>query len=246
MALERSLLERARAIEAEARWLREFCRIPFPDRLEAFEETKAVSGAFLFHKWAASHLQPSVRARYGARLVLCAHRLLKRKLANPYSFDHVFNTRIESSVPASCPSCSCDADDGKRADCLIWRFSLALKRIDADEIVEWYSDLPGNHERDVRAFLRVEASSDLLIRKAFEKILLREESPAVVTAGGDPGNESEDLRDAFLCTAIQAAHDWTGIRISGKGGCRSRAATKFEMGADAVGKVWRRFENAQE
>ena len=59
-------------------------------------------------------------------------------------------------------------------------------------------------------------------------------------------NESEALRDAFLCTAIQAAHEWTGIPIRGTGGCRFRAATKFEMKADAVRKVWRKFEKIHE
>ena len=245
-ALELSLLKSARALEAEARYLRQFCRIPKPDALEHFAEVKAVSGAFLFHKWAASQLQMSVRARYGPRLVLGAHRLLKRKLANPSAFDHMFRTGIDSTVPVNCRLCSCDGDDGKRADCLIGRFSLALKRIGADEIAEWYSDLSANNATDVRAFFRVAALSDWRIRHAYDQVLSRQEFPAIVKVVGDPGNESEDLRNAFLCTAIQAAHEWTKIRISGNGGCRSRAAAKFDMTAGAVGKVWRRFENAHE
>ena len=82
--------------------------------------------------------------------------------------------------------------------------------------------MDGQAEKDVRAFFRSEAETDKLIRKAFGRILAQEMSPEVsqreglevtdVILRGKGGRQWETLRDAFMYTALLAAHEWTGIK----------------------------------
>ena len=243
-ARERAL---ARVRSAEYRTPEWASRPPSTRVLEMLGEARAIGGAFRFHQWAASELPPNVREHYGDRFVLGVHQLLAGSFRALSEIHNLFDEKPVSSVSLECLFRNCPTDDnGERADWLIGRFYFALKNIDSAYIKEWYFDLDGQDANDVRAFFRVAASSDSRIRGAYEQILLREESPAIVTVEGNQGNESEALRDAFLCTAIQAAHEATKISILGKGGCRSRAAVKFDMKADAVRKAWKKFEKAHE
>ena len=88
-------------------------------------------------KPAALHQLPAnVREHYGERFVLGANHLLKGTFASLSVADNMSKEKLKPSVSLDCPVCSCDADDGKRADCLIDRFHRAFDSIDSDYIAE--------------------------------------------------------------------------------------------------------------
>ena len=216
-------------------------------------------GAHRFHKWVERQLPPEVREHYGGHFVFATHPLLAdgpdfpwaRKQAKDkgimYLSMSVFqrgNTAKPEPTGLACPGCPCKSK-GELADCLIGRFHRAYKSITSKSIEEWYFDLSGQAEKDVRALLRVAASSDPLIRKAIEQILSREESPAVVTVRGKSGNLSVALRDAFMYTAMVAVREWPGIELADEPAvetvedCAARVARVFGIKTQTVRNRWK-------
>ena len=140
----------------------------------------------------------------------------------------------------------------------------------AKPIAEWYFSLDGQAEKDVRAFFRSEAETDKLIRGAFGRILAQEMSPEVsqreglevtnVILRGKGGRPWKTLRDAFMYTALLAAHEWTGIKDAyrpepkddspekPKGDpaddCAALVARKFVEEANTVRNQWPKFRRA--
>ena len=233
-------------------------------------------GAHRFHKWATSRLAREVREHYGEHFVLATHRLLAdvpeipwaRRQANDRGIlflvssmrDGRFPAKPDPSVKLRCPECSCKTD-GARADCLIRRFHDAYMKITFERIAKWYFDLDGQAEKDVRAFLRAAAPSDPLIRKALDRILTREvrqrEGLRVKVEIEKRGRRKlVALRDAFMLTAMVAAHEWTGIKLLDETNrtrknkdCAARVADKFgvvgkfgkDKDAETVRNQWKRL-----
>ena len=144
-AWAQSLLEDARALASEGRRACEWLGVrvpaflqgdPSPRTLELLAEARAIGGAYRFHQWAANQLPANVREHYGERFVLGANHLLKGTFASLSVADNMSKEKLKPSVSLDCPVCSCDADDGKRADCLIDRFHRAFDSIDSDYIAE--------------------------------------------------------------------------------------------------------------
>ena len=167
--------------------------------------------------------------------------------------DGRFPTKPEPSDKLRCPECSCKNDTGKRADCLIRRYREAYDRIEANSIATWYYGLSGQAAKDVRAFFRTAAPSDPQIRQAFDRILTRElrqqEGLRVkVEMEKGSGRPSVALRDAFMLTAMVAAHEWTGIELLDEANrtrmnkdCAARVGREFGLDATRVRNQWRRF-----
>ena len=161
-----------------------------------------------------------------------------------------FNAKPEPSDKLACPGCSCKTD-GARADCLIRRFHDAYKNITSKRIAKWYFGLDGQAAKDVRAFFRAAASSDKLMREALDRILTRElwqqeglRVKVEIEKGG--GRPSVALRDAFMLTAMVAAHEWTRIKLSDeinrtKKDCAARVAREFDETAKTVRNQWKRL-----
>ena len=263
-----------------AEWTEELLKsAPSPIAREYLATTRAIGGAFRFHEWAASRLPESVRESYGERLALGANHLLAgdifartklhewamQRLPNP-----VPNPSVSGPLDLTCRLCVCEKDKGKQADCLIARFHRTFRDITAESIAEWYFSLDGQAEKDVRAFFRSEAETSKTIRKAFGRILAQEMSPELsqregvvardVILRGKAGRQSESLRDAFMYTALLAAHEWTGIKGAyrpepkddspekPKGDrtddCAALVARKFDVEATTVRNQWPKFRRA--
>ena len=216
-------------------------------------------GARRFHKWATSQLPANVREHYGEFFVWGAHSLIEDHHFAVTAIGEGFDSKPEpSSGSLDCPLCSCKADDGKRADCLIGRFYRAFDSIDSDYIKDWYFGLSEQAAKDVRAFLRVAAPSDLLIREALGRILAREMSPAVlrreglkvkmVILQGQRARPSKALRNAFMLTAMIAVHESLDIKIAHRpkdkhsDDCAALVARKFGEKASTVRNLWNRLK----
>ena len=234
-------------------------------------------GAHRFHKWATSRLAREVREHYGEHLVLATHRLLAdgpefpwaRRQANDRGILFLVSSMRDGRFPAKpdlsdklrCPECSCKSDDGNRADCLIRRFHEAFEKVTSKSIAKWYFGLDGQAEKDVRAFLRAAAPSDPLIRDALDRILTREvrhrEGLRVKVEIEKRGRRKlVALRDAFMLTAMVAAHEWTGIKLLDETNrtrknkdCAARVADRFgvvgkygtKKDAETVRNQWKRL-----
>ena len=261
-------------------WTEELLKsAPSPIAREYLATTRAIGGAFRFHEWAASRLPESVRESYGERLALGANHLLAgdifaRTKLHEWAMQNLPNPvpkpPVSGPLDLTCRLCVCEKDKGKQANCLITRFHRTFMDITAKPIAEWYFSLDGQAEKDVRAFFRSEAETDKLIRGAFGRILAQEMSPEVsqreglevtnVILRGKGGRPWKTLRDAFMYTALLAAHEWTGIKDAyrpepkddspekPKGDpaddCAALVARKFVEEANTVRNQWPKFRRA--
>ena len=223
-----------------------------PIAREYLATTRAIAGALLFHKWAASQLPPNVRAHYGDRFVLGAHHLLAgdvftRTMFHELAEQKLFNPKPVPSV-SLCSPCPCKKN-GVNADCvLIDGFHGAYKDITAKSIEQWYSGLTGQDAVDVRAFFRVAAPTHPPIREAFgqiltEELLQREGLQVNVNVEGKRTPPRKTLRDAFALTAMVAIKGWLNPSSTDMDSCAEVVAAKFEMSsADIIWNQWKDVE----
>ena len=184
----------------------------------------ATHGAFLFHRWAVSHLPRELRAHYGDRFVLGAHHSLADHFPVLSEILKLFYRKPDPSVIPICRECKCKPEDASTdrkpdpsviLDCLlIDRFHHAYEDITADNVAEWYFGSFVPDAVHVLAFLRVAAPSDhRVLLKARNQILSQEVSlqvgrSATVKVKGKQTRPRETLRDAFALTAMVAIKEW--------------------------------------
>ena len=183
-----------------------------------------IYGAFLFHRWAVSHLPQELRAHYGNRFVLGAHHSLADHFPVLSETLKLFYRTPDPSVIPVCRECKCKPEDASTdrkpdpsviLDCLlIDRFHHAYEDITSDNVAEWYFGLFVPNAMHVLAFLRVAAPSDhRVLLKARNQILSHELSlqvgrSATVKVKGEQTRPRETLRDAFALTAMVAIKGW--------------------------------------
>ena len=214
-------------------------------------------GARRFHKWATSQLPANVREHYGDFFVWGAHSLLENHHFAVTAIGEGFDSKPEPTGSLACSPCPCTTE-GELADCLIARFHRAYKDITSKSIADWYFGLDGQAAKDVRAFFRVSAPQDLLIREAFGRVLTQEMSPEVlrregvkvktVTLQGERARPSKSLRNAFMLTAMVAVHEWLDIKLAHRpkddrtDDCAALVARKFGEKASTVRNRWNRLK----
>ena len=179
----------------------------------------AINGAFLFHRWAVSHLPRELRAHYGDRFVLGAHHSLADHFPVLSEILKRFYRKPDPSVIPICRECKCKPEKASTdrkpdpsviLDCLlIDRFHCAYKKVTFENIAEWYFGLWVPDAINVRAFFRDEAPADSEMRKARDRILShqlsqREGVTVQAKVKGKRTRQRETLRDAFAFTAMLA------------------------------------------
>ena len=210
-----------------------------------------ILGAHRFHQWAVSQLPENIRKDLQDHLVFPAHD----RLAETFFFTSL--RRFREWEPTGSLACSrgCRCSIASMADCLIGRFHAVFERIrdEPERIADWYIGLPAADATNVRAFFRVKAPTDPVIRRGFEAVLCRElsqrERVAVqkVQLKDKRTRRSVSLRDAFMLTAMAAVHGWLDIELvhqpdsDDMSDCAGRVGRVFGIKAKTVRNRWNRL-----
>ena len=166
------------------------------------------------------------------------HRERVNELARALGKDELPEVVPAPPPDLTCAECRCTTVD-ERARCLMERFYDAYRRITPESLADWYAELPESEARDVLAFVRAESQSDPFLRKAHGEILKAENGVRVSLPGGRSGRGAERLRDAFMLTAIEAAHEEYGLGIAA---CIEIAADVFSRAVSTVHDRWKAAE----